>query len=260
MSPKELSQLRERISKQSDEDLLKIVNVDFKDYRKETVGFAKAELEKRDLARRTSISPTLTGTLPQEQASKQVELSPNGETTECKFCNSVISATATECEGCGYGTPYGIKLEAEQELQEALVRDTITLINCPACQLEVSNQAAACPKCGQPIKAPPPVKVSSAKTFIPLKKKPSYTAGKIIGIGALGLLIGGAIGFALRPSVPFIGQLPFEVVITQGANLKGLDQILISKARESFTYLVAGAILGAISGGIIGALLSKRKS
>jgi hypothetical protein len=64
MSPKELRELRERISKQSDEDLLKIVNVDFKDYRKETVGFARAELEKRDLTHRIKIGPTSLATLP----------------------------------------------------------------------------------------------------------------------------------------------------------------------------------------------------
>ena len=34
----------------------------------------------------------------------------------------------------------------------------------------------------------------------------------------LGALIGGLIGFLLRPSVPIIGQLPFEHVITAGAN------------------------------------------
>jgi uncharacterized membrane protein (UPF0136 family) len=63
-----------------------------------------------------------------------------------------------------------------------------------------------------------------------------------------GLLIGGLIGFLLRPSVPLMGQLPFTTVITRGANLRGLDQLLLGYARSSFNYLVAGVVLGAIVG------------
>ena len=63
-----------------------------------------------------------------------------------------------------------------------------------------------------------------------------------------GLLIGSVVGFLLRPSVPLMGQLPFKTVITRGANLRGLDQLLLGYARTSFNYLVAGMILGAIVG------------
>jgi len=63
-----------------------------------------------------------------------------------------------------------------------------------------------------------------------------------------GLLIGGFVGFLLRPSVPLVGQLPFTTVITRGANLRGLDQLLLGHARTSFNYLIAGMILGAIVG------------
>lgn len=47
------------------------------------------------------------------------------ETIECRFCGLVISAAATECDSCGYGTPYGVGLEEEQEVEEAQVERTI---------------------------------------------------------------------------------------------------------------------------------------
>lgn len=43
------------------------------------------------------------------------------ETIKCRFCGAVISATAAECDSCGYGTPYGVSLEEEQEKEEAQV-------------------------------------------------------------------------------------------------------------------------------------------
>ena len=63
-----------------------------------------------------------------------------------------------------------------------------------------------------------------------------------------GLLIGGLVGFLLRPSVPLIGQLPFSTVISRGANLRGLDQLLLGYARTSFNYLLAGLVVGAVVG------------
>lgn len=43
----ELTNMKERLSIQTDEDLLKIVNIDFADYREEAIKFAKEELEQR---------------------------------------------------------------------------------------------------------------------------------------------------------------------------------------------------------------------
>jgi multisubunit Na+/H+ antiporter MnhE subunit len=62
----------------------------------------------------------------------------------------------------------------------------------------------------------------------------------------LGAILGAIVGFLLRPSVPLVGQLPFPVVITRGANLSGLDIILRSVAEQSFNYMMVGAIVGAI--------------
>jgi hypothetical protein len=55
--------------------------------------------------------------------------------------------------------------------------------------------------------------------------------GLAIKLGIVGFVAGGVLGFLYRPSAFLIGQLPFDVVITRGANLKGMDQVLISMAQ-----------------------------
>ncbi len=50
MSSEEERRLRERMSSLSDSELLRIVNVEYKDYRSEALDFAKAELDSRGLA------------------------------------------------------------------------------------------------------------------------------------------------------------------------------------------------------------------
>jgi uncharacterized membrane protein YccC len=78
-------------------------------------------------------------------------------------------------------------------------------------------------------------------------------------LAILGLLIGGVVGFLLRPSVPLMGQLPFTTVITRGANLRGLDQLLLGYARSSFNYLVAGVLLGALIGLVVAVVVPKSR-
>ncbi len=80
------------------------------------------------------------------------------------------------------------------------------------------------------------------------------------GLTIAGLLIGSVVGYLLRPSVPFMGQLPFTTVITRGANLRGFDQLLTGYARTSFNYLIAGMILGAIVGLIAAFAISSQNS
>jgi hypothetical protein len=77
---------------------------------------------------------------------------------------------------------------------------------------------------------------------------------------AIGLVIGGIVGFLLRPSVPFMGQLPFGTVLRRGANLHGLDQLLVGYARTSFNYLIAGMLMGAIMGLIAAVVISSQRS
>ena len=76
----------------------------------------------------------------------------------------------------------------------------------------------------------------------------------------VGVSIGSVVGFLVRPSVPFMGQLPFSTVITRGANLRGLDQLLLGYARTSFNYLIAGMIVGAVVGLIAAFAASRQKS
>jgi ABC-type nitrate/sulfonate/bicarbonate transport system permease component len=82
---------------------------------------------------------------------------------------------------------------------------------------------------------------------------------KNILLGIVGLLVGGFVGFQLRPSAFLVGQLPFETVLTRGANLRGFDLLLVSTAQTSFNYMLAGAALGAACGLAV-ALLSSRRS
>lgn len=77
-------------------------------------------------------------------------------------------------------------------------------------------------------------------------------------LGILGFITGGFIGFLYRPSAFIIGQLPFDVVITRGANLKGIDQVLTPLAQTSFNNMMAIASIGAAIGIIIGLLLTRK--
>lgn len=64
-----------------------------------------------------------------------------------------------------------------------------------------------------------------------------------------GLLIGGFVGFLLRPAVPILGaKLPFMTVITRGLGLRGFDAALIPLAEASFNHVLAGGIIGVIAG------------
>jgi len=79
-----------------------------------------------------------------------------------------------------------------------------------------------------------------------------------IGFGLVGLVLGGVIGFLLRPSAMLVGQLPFETVISRGENLQGLDKLLVPIAQTSFNVMVAGAIIGTAVGIVLPRLLSWR--
>ena len=86
---------------------------------------------------------------------------------------------------------------------------------------------------------------------------PKKSNSLAIQLGIVGFVAGGALGFLYRPSAFLIGQLPFDVVITRGANLKGLDQVLISMAQTSFNNMAAAAIAGSVIGIVVGLLMSK---
>lgn len=69
--------------------------------------------------------------------------------------------------------------------------------------------------------------------------------GNSEGNAVIGLILGSITGFLLRPSVPVVGQLPLETVLTRGSELKGFDAMLIPYAETSFNYILVGAIIGA---------------
>jgi len=79
-------------------------------------------------------------------------------------------------------------------------------------------------------------------------------------IAFIGFMAGASIGYFYRPPALFVGQLPFDVVITRGGNLKGLDQIYLEIAKTSFNYLFIGGIAGAILGAIAGMKITKNSS
>ena len=84
--------------------------------------------------------------------------------------------------------------------------------------------------------------------------------GPMMGVGIAGFLVGGLVGFLARPSAFFLGQLPFEHVISRGATLKGMDQMLIPLAQRSFNITLIGAIIGAVAGIVIGYFVGRRKT
>jgi len=82
-----------------------------------------------------------------------------------------------------------------------------------------------------------------------------------IVLSSLGcMIVGGFIGYLLRPSVPAIGQLSFEHVITRGSSLRGIDAFLVPTAETSFNYLAVGAIIGGVMGVALAFALSGRKA
>jgi len=85
------------------------------------------------------------------------------------------------------------------------------------------------------------------------------SGGAAYGLGIVGLLVGGLIGFLLRPSGLLGVQAPFGAVITRGANLKGLDQLLLPLAQQSFNYVLVGAIIGAVFGATVGYFASQKR-
>lgn len=81
-----------------------------------------------------------------------------------------------------------------------------------------------------------------------------------MGFTALGAVLGAVLGFLLRPSVPFVGQLPLNIVLTRGAGLTGVDMLLRPTAEQSFNYLIIGTILGAVFMTVAKRMISQRPS
>lgn len=94
-------------------------------------------------------------------------MSSNEPTTSasniCPVCGDEIEAPASTHPSCAHWLKTGRFLDTDELdvgslsiLSKDIDESGISLINCPACSSEVSNQSPACPKCGQPIKASVP--------------------------------------------------------------------------------------------------------
>ena len=132
----------------------------------------------------------------------------------------------------------------------------------PKCRMPIDSEYpySICKKCGEYFPEDLQLKLPNwqkARAEAEAKKgKPPSLTGALVFVG---ILMGGFIGFILRPSVPMVGQLDFMTVITRGANLQGLDQLLISVAETSFNYLFVGSIIGGAGGFGLSYLLSSKK-
>ncbi len=127
-------------------------------------------------------------------------------------------------------------------------KDNMDTWACLHCKVEVDEEMEICWNCGFDKQG----KILSSEQGDSFHKAKEEVLGPKQGTGLLftiiGAIIGSIIGYILRPSIPLIGKLPFEAVITRGTSLKGFDQLLISVAQDSFNYL----IIGLVGGGLLG--------
>jgi cytochrome bd-type quinol oxidase subunit 1 len=73
---------------------------------------------------------------------------------------------------------------------------------------------------------------------------------RALSFANIGFLVGGAVGFMMRPE-----GLNLEAVISRGVNLT--DPVLKLLAQSSFNHMVLGALAGAVVGAAIGYALHK---
>lgn len=115
---------------------------------------------------------------------------------------------------------------------------------------------AVCEDCFKEQSAERPASQNVQKTDSPPAQTSGSGASLILSIGTGGAFAGGLVGFLLRPANMLLGQLPLETVITRGANLRGLDQLLVPLAQKSFNITMAGLVIGAILGLGLGAIVA----
>jgi uncharacterized membrane protein (UPF0136 family) len=67
--------------------------------------------------------------------------------------------------------------------------------------------------------------------------------------GVAGAVIGGILGFLARPSIPIIGRLPLDAVLTRASTYHGLASGYIHRvADRSLAILILGAVVGGLLG------------
>lgn len=119
------------------------------------------------------------------------------------------------------------------------------ILSCPECGDFINWQMSSCAGCRH-----------NLSSF----KRKFVTLDFIVAFAVGGTIMGGYIGYLLRPTVPMLGKIPFPDLITRGSRLDGINPLLVSSARTSFNYFMAGVLLGIALGAITGYALSKLKN
>lgn len=130
---------------------------------------------------------------------------------------------------------------------------------CPQCGTEANAGAKFCGGCGAALAFATTAPTASVAVQ---PATPSLTQTRHVNpflLTAIGFLLGGLVGFQMRPAVMFIGQLPFQTVITRGSGLRGIDQLLISTAQQSFNVMLVAAVLGGAIGFGIAYVVNSRR-
>ncbi len=150
----------------------------------------------------------------------------------------------------------GKRIAAPRRTVAGCQGEHMALIHCEECGAEISSKAKACVRCGAPLAAPDAAMTVDPAAPLASPGVAAYTPA-VLAI-ALGL-VGGIIGFVVRPSIPLLGQLPFNVVIRDGAGLTGLSTLLQPAAHQSFELLLGGTVVGAILGLLTGLALKAQR-
>lgn len=129
---------------------------------------------------------------------------------------------------------------------------------CSRCGAEVPRHVKFCGQCGQTVSVAEPAgtAASSAAPAETLTRDSQSNSTMLLVVG--GCVVGGFIGFLMRPSAFLIGQLPLGTVITRGSMLSGLDMLLVPTAQASFNVMAIGLTVGAVLGGIVSYLRTNR--
>jgi len=127
---------------------------------------------------------------------------------------------------------------------------------CVGCGTEIPQGVNFCSGCGTAAPSQVPVSAPASPGVL------LGTAGNITPLWlfcVIGGMLGGIIGYLSRPSALLVGQLPFGTVITGGAGLQGLDQLLVPVAQQSLNQMLTWTLIGAVLGGVAGAILRRMK-
>lgn len=122
------------------------------------------------------------------------------------------------------------------------------LVYCTQCGTNAAQEARFCNKCGTNLQSP--IATDEVEHQAHFTEPGAHlVANRITPL--LGGIVGAFIGFLLRPAAFIVGQLPFGVVISRGAFLRGLSVVLVPVAQRSFNFMLVGATLGFISAALL---------